>query len=767
MIRAAGVFKRREASTGQIPKNEKNETRRPSMNRNASGLLGAVMAMALLSPVAQAADARLQAVMQRLNQGQPIKFATIGGSITTGYAADPPREKGWAAQAAARLGRHGPVTFINAGCSGTDSAAAAQRVKTHVLDAAPDLVIVEFGVNDEWLDPAVRAKSYEGLLRQLLSAPRPPAVVTLQLTQRGNQPRNAVDPQRHLAAHYGLTSIDFGAWMQRRVDAGQARWDALYDEPVHPNQRGHDAIAQAVIETLEASLEEPAKPAPSALPPPLYGLEYQFVHEFAGEALKPWRNVGFERGGAVHSEWARMPGGQAPGWTTTQDDARADFLVWGSQISVFHAESEHYRDLEAWVDDGAVVTLHGQVPERHGYLGWQVRPVGRDLQPGAHLLHVRVKRDDGFAGSGRAASFISVMSAGLLPPALQAAQPGDFEPIASDAQGGEVRWISPDDARLRYVGRTDTRVPNSRGLSWSGTELRARFTGTQLGLGMISEHGVNYFDVEIDGRAHRLAVSGEAPREWRLREPLAPGEHELRIVKRTEGAMAEARLWGLRLGVGEKLLPPPPARPLRLEFYGDSITAGACDGDMGTDQYDDLSTHDGTRAYGALTARRLGADYVGIAVSGIGITRTWGDVMMPQVWDRVAPHAGAQLAPVGARAPDVVLVNLGQNDHGLPASRGEAFPEDFAPRYLDFVRQLRHRYPHARLVLLIGGMTAWKDEPKLLPAIHAAAQALRAEGDGLVWTYTFRAFAYAHPRIDVHQQMSEELVTFLKDQVLP
>jgi lysophospholipase L1-like esterase len=262
-------------------------------------------------------------------------------------------------------------------------------------------------------------------------------------------------------------------------------------------------------------------------------------------------------------------------------------------------------------------------------------------------------------------------------------------------------------------------------------------------------------------------VTGEATQEWRLRAPLPAGEHELRVVKRTEGAMAEARFFGLRLDADGKLLAPPPARPLRLEFYGDSITAGACNGDMGVDQYDDLSTHDGTRAYGALTAQRLGADYVGIAVSGIGITRTWGDLLMPQVWDRVAPHADAPVAAPDPRGPDVVLVNLGQNDHGLPASRGEPFPDEFAARYLDFVRQLRHRYPHARLVLLVGGMTAWKDEPRLLPAVHAAMQRLRAEGDPLVWSYTFDAFSYAHPRIDVHQRMSDELVAFLRDQVLP
>jgi len=740
------------------------------VNRKTPGLLGAAMLAAMLHPAAHAADARLLAVMRRLNQGQPITFATIGGSITTGYAAQPPRDKGWAAQTAAWLGRRGPVTFINAGCSGTDSAAAAQRVQRHVLDASPDLVIVEFGVNDQWLAPHVRAKSYEGLLRQLLSAPRPPAVVTLQLTQRGNQPRDAVEQQRSLAAHYGLTTIDFGAWMQRRVDAGQGRWDTLYDEPVHPNQHGHDAIAAAVIETLEAAAQAPVPvPAPgqATLPGPLFGLEYQYVHEFAGQALQPWRNDGFERGGEVHAEWARLPGGQQPGWTTTRDDASADFLVWGSQISLFHAESEHYRDLEAWIDDGPVVTLHGHVPERRGYLGWHATPVGRDLEPGAHLLHVRVKRDDGFAGSRRPASFISVMSAGLLPPALQAAQPGDFEAADPSATSAHDTFIAADDPLLRYVGRTDSRVPHTRGLSWSGTELRARFTGTRLGLRMASLHGANHFDVEIDGHRRSLVVTGEAAQEWRLRAPLPAGRHELRLVKRTEGAMAEARFDGLLLADDGTLLPPPPARALRLEFYGDSITAGACDGDMGVDQYEDLSTHDGTRAYSALTAQRLGADYVGIAVSGIGITRTWGDLLMPQVWDRVAPHLDAPVAAPDPREPDVVLVNLGQNDHGLPASRGEPFPHEFAGKYLDFIRQLRHRYPHARLVLLIGGMTAWKDEPQLVPAVHAAMQRLHAEGDRLVWSHTFEAFSYAHPRIDVHQRMADELVAFLRDQVLP
>jgi hypothetical protein len=188
---------------------------------------------------------------------------------------------------------------------------------------------------------------------------------------------------------------------------------------------------------------------------------------------------------------------------------------------------------------------------------------------------------------------------------------------------------------------------------------------------------------------------------------------------------------------------------------------------MGVDQYDDLSSHDGTRAYGALVAERLGADYVGIAVSGIGITRTWDELLMPQVWDRVAPRLDAPVAPIGPVLPDLVVVNLGQNDHGFPASLGEPFAVDFGQHYLSFVRQLRQRYPQAQLLLTLGGMPAWKEQPALLSAVKATAEQLRRDGDAQVWFYQFQIFSEAHPRIDVHAQMADELLSFLREKVLP
>lgn len=708
-------------------------------------------------------DGRLQAVLARSAAGQPLTVAMIGGSITSGraaqalrlrgWAAQPLRLRGWATQVGAWLGRRGPVRVVDAGVSGTDSLAALHRVQAHVLDARPDLVIVEFGVDDEGQQPAVRAASYEALLRRLHGATGQPAVLTLHLTQRHGRPRGAVEQHLAIARRLGLMAIDVGAWLE----PGRKLLD---DEPVHPSQAGHDRIAQAVIGALECGAAAPRVPQ-RALPPPDGDRAYEFTRLFDGDALTPWRGHGFERGGEVHPEWATMPGGQVPGWASRADDGEASFLVWGTQLAVLHAQSAHHRDLEAWVDDGPVVMLRGHVASRLGGLGWAATPVGRDLEPGAHLLHVRVKRDDGFAGSGRPASLLAVMAAGLLPPALH---PGDF--TGSCAAGG--RFVPADDARLRWVGRFERKTAPARVLmAWSGSELRARFSGSRLALRLAPVRGARaFYTVEVDGRRHVLSPEGMDLRDWVLRTPLGPGVHELRLLKRTEASMAEAEFHGLLLAPDGELLPPPPPRALRLDFYGDSITAGACNGDLGPDQYDDLSTHDGTRAYGALTAARLGADYRGFAISGTGITATWGDVRLPLVWNRTAARLDAPVAADDEREPDLVLVNLGQNDHGFPASQGRCIAPDFAPRYLAFVRELRARHRQAKLVLLIGGMPAAREEPAVPRALADAAAALRAEGDARVWTYTFDACSDAHPRIDVHQRMADELVAFLNREVM-
>ena len=67
--------------------------------------------------------------------------------------------------------------FINAGIGATGSLIGVHRAQRDVLDFSPDIVFVEFAVNDSNLPED--HKAYESLLRRILSAPKKPALILL------------------------------------------------------------------------------------------------------------------------------------------------------------------------------------------------------------------------------------------------------------------------------------------------------------------------------------------------------------------------------------------------------------------------------------------------------------------------------------------------------------------------------------------------------------------------------------------------------------
>ena len=123
--------------------------------------------------------ARFEQVWARLDKGEPIRIAVIGGSITQGAGASRP-ERRWGESFCAGWRRAFPnarIDFVNAGIGATGSEIGAFRLKRDVLDKKPDVVVVEFAVNDR--KDKDRAESYEGVVRQLLKEPRGIAVILL------------------------------------------------------------------------------------------------------------------------------------------------------------------------------------------------------------------------------------------------------------------------------------------------------------------------------------------------------------------------------------------------------------------------------------------------------------------------------------------------------------------------------------------------------------------------------------------------------------
>jgi len=155
--------------------------------------------------------------------GAKVNVAYFGGSIT---AAD-----GWRPQTTAWLRQHFPqarVTEINAAIGGTGSDLGVYRLQRDVLAGKPDLVFVEFAVNDGGASPAQIYACMEGIVRQIWRTDSTTDICfvytlhdwMLKDLAAGHLPRSA-SAMEYIADHYGIPSIHLAQEAARRINAGE------------------------------------------------------------------------------------------------------------------------------------------------------------------------------------------------------------------------------------------------------------------------------------------------------------------------------------------------------------------------------------------------------------------------------------------------------------------------------------------------------------------------------------------------------------------
>ena len=199
-----------------------------------------------------------------------LTVAFMGGSVTQGYA-----------NLAIHRGAY-PELVANAlcerGCS-TECVLCAEAgmgtmqgnliADQYVLARRPDIVFLEFAINETTLKPSVI--SFESLLRKLLTAPDPPVVCLLMLrSMQGYSCESFMVP---IAEHYHLPHISLNKALAPAMERGDLTWQDYGDEESHPNPEGHRLLAEMVLHLLDAAKEAP-ETAPLPLPEPWLDAPY-------------------------------------------------------------------------------------------------------------------------------------------------------------------------------------------------------------------------------------------------------------------------------------------------------------------------------------------------------------------------------------------------------------------------------------------------------------------------------------------------------------
>jgi lysophospholipase L1-like esterase len=294
--------------------------------------------------------------------------------------------------------------------------------------------------------------------------------------------------------------------------------------------------------------------------------------------------------------------------------------------------------------------------------------------------------------------------------------------------------------------------------TWPGIYFEGRFRGTRVGV--VLDDSDNDYDVQVDGTTTATLVTPGRTTSWI--EGLSGGEHRVRVVKRTESPWAAGRFGGFVAGPGGAVLPAPRARSRQIEFIGDSYTAGYgnvsgtrdCSGNGGVNRNSNADL-----AFGALTARRLGADYQINAYSGRGMVRNYNGSSpgtdFRTYYDRALLHVEGDVwaRPYGWR-PQVVVVGLGINDFSTPLDAGERWATedelvaDYESAYHGFLDKLRARYGSRTFIVVsatrLSHTTAFAD------AVSRIVQARNRRGDSRIRSWHYDSAGLDHLACDWH-----------------
>lgn len=201
---------------------------------------------------------RLKNLMKRAANGESLVIGFLGGSITQGSLSSTPKTcyaylvyEWWK-----KSFPNAEFSFVNGGIGGTTSHYGGARAWKDVLCYRPDIVTVDFSVNDDANE--FFEETYEGTLRRLLAAPSAPAVVVLNNVFYDTG-KNAQDYHNRIADHYGIPHVSIKDTIYPDVESGKIVRADITPDNLHPNDKGHRLVADEIcklLDSIKAEMEE-------------------------------------------------------------------------------------------------------------------------------------------------------------------------------------------------------------------------------------------------------------------------------------------------------------------------------------------------------------------------------------------------------------------------------------------------------------------------------------------------------------------------------
>lgn len=147
---------------------------------------------------------------------------------------------------------HAVINVVVTAIGGEDSEKGVARFKADVLSLRPDLVMIDYGLNDRGMGLERARRAWSAMIEQAQAA----GVKVILLTPTPDLGKPWADETGSLAQHaaqirelaraYGVGLVDSFAAFKQFVDKGGAV-ESLMSQRNHPNAKGHALVSEALL----------------------------------------------------------------------------------------------------------------------------------------------------------------------------------------------------------------------------------------------------------------------------------------------------------------------------------------------------------------------------------------------------------------------------------------------------------------------------------------------------------------------------------------
>ncbi|XHR29832.1 MAG: SGNH/GDSL hydrolase family protein [Chthoniobacteraceae bacterium] len=238
---------------------------------------------------------------EKARRGKPVSVVFFGGSLTWGANASDPQVTSYRGRMMRYLTEkypRTPIRFYDGSIGGTGSALGLFRLQRDVLSHQPDLVFLDFTVNDDAAGTDVESlASYERIVRDILGSGSGLLEVLMAFREHATDPAAPVPPrhQNHLKlAHaYHLPVANILDYLRGLASAGKLDPAAIWSinrDGAHPGDEGYAIFFEAVKTAYEKAITDGALPViPKATVFPDLYPKYQRTVLVDGALPKGWK----------------------------------------------------------------------------------------------------------------------------------------------------------------------------------------------------------------------------------------------------------------------------------------------------------------------------------------------------------------------------------------------------------------------------------------------------------------------------------------------